>query len=180
LILKMKITFTRTGERTYTTVAARDDGVTLHVPSHDRPALLPHDLAHFIVEQELGLKQGFWGSVAAGALFPGMTVVSGRQPPHAADRSRSIIRAMGQLGTEAEVLVGVLVKIAHAGMEENWEAARSILVREWRPNRPSRDLPTAEEVRRVSARLREAQADWQSLPIGESLTVTWFLRPTRR
>ena len=30
---------------------------------------LPHDLATFVIEAELGIDQGFWGCVAAGATF---------------------------------------------------------------------------------------------------------------
>jgi len=36
---------------------------------------LPHDLAQFVVESELGLEQGFWGLLAKGATFKS---VSGR------------------------------------------------------------------------------------------------------
>ncbi len=49
----MEITFTRGGEHSYSTVARRDDGVTLLVPSFDRTHSMPHDLAHFVVEREL-------------------------------------------------------------------------------------------------------------------------------
>jgi hypothetical protein len=169
----MKITFTRRGERTYTTTVLRDDGVLLEVPSYDRTHLLPHDLAHYVVERELGLQQGFWGCVAAGALFPGMKVISGRQPPHAAARSQSVIREAGQRGTEAEVLVGALLSIMHGGLEDNWPAARAVLDREWRPNKPSRGPLEAEEVKRVCTALRDAQQRFQALAIGESLTVSW-------
>jgi hypothetical protein len=125
----MEITFTRTGGRRYATQAVRDDGVSVQVPSYDRTAPLPHDLAHYVVERELGLKNGFWGCVAAGALFPGMTVISGRQRPQAAARSAAVIREAGQHGTEAEVLVGVLLGIVHDGLEPGGAAARERLGR---------------------------------------------------
>jgi hypothetical protein len=169
----MNITFTRSGEHTYTTLALRDDGVLLQVPSYDRKFPLPHDLAHYVVERELGLNQGFWGCVAAGAMFPGMTFVSGRRPAHAASRSKSIIREAGQRGTEAEVLVSALLCIMHEGLDDNWPAARAVLARAWRPDKPSRDLPDAEEVQRVCASLREAQQRWQALAVGQSITVSW-------
>src|SRR5689334_1787457 len=101
----------------------RDDGVTLRVPSFDRTAPLPHDIAHYIVERELGLARGFWGRVAEGALFSGMEVVSGRQPVHAKERSQAILRDREQQGTEAEVLVGVLLTIMQRGLETDWAAA---------------------------------------------------------
>src|SRR5688572_1408322 len=128
----MEITFTRIGERSYTTVVVRDDRVTIQVPSFDRPAWLPHDLAHYVVERALGLRQGFWGRVAAGAVFPGMTVVGGRQPPHAAARSQAAIRAAGQQGTEAEVLVGVLVDITRQGLDSDGPAAYALVADAWR------------------------------------------------
>src|SRR5947209_2919285 len=101
----MNITFTCGEGRTYTTIATRDDGVVLQVASYDRTFALPHDRGHYVVEHGLGLKRGFWGCIAAGALFPGITILSGRQSPHAAARSQAIIREAGQHGTEAEVLL---------------------------------------------------------------------------
>src|SRR5262249_41132501 len=141
----MEITFTRTGEHTYITVAVRDDGVTLAVPSFDRTAWMPHDLAHYVVERELGLTRGFWGRVADGALFPGIKVLSGRQPPRAAARSQSVIREAGQAGTEAEVLVGILIKIVEKGLAAEGPAARALLAEAWRPEKPSRGPVGAEE-----------------------------------
>jgi hypothetical protein len=176
----MNITFTRSGEHTYTTLALRDDGVMLAVPSFDRTFSLPHDLAHYVVERELGLKRGFWGCVAAGAMFPGIQVMAGRRPPHAAERSQSIIREAGQQGTEAEVLVSVLLRIMHEGLETHWPAARALLSREWKPNKPSRGPVGAEEAQRVCAALREAQQRWQALAVGESLTVSWPLERRAR
>lgn len=74
----MKLTFIKLGQGRYVTHVVRDDGVMIEVPGPDRKAPLPHDLAHYIVESRLGLKGGFWGRVAAGAVFPGMKVLSGR------------------------------------------------------------------------------------------------------
>ncbi len=169
----MKITFTRVGERDCTTEVVRDDGVTLRVPSHDRPTSLPHDLAHFIVERELGLSGGFWGCVAADAVLPGMQVVSGRQPPHALQRSRQVMREAGQQGTEAEVWVAVLVSIMRDRLDDDWPAASTRLAAEWKPRHPSRGPVTIEEVRRICAALREGQERWQALANGGSITVIW-------
>ncbi len=175
----MNIAFTRTGERTYMTQAVRDDGVTLQVPSYDRTALLPHDIGHFVVERELGLRQGFWGCVAQGALFPGMTVVSGRQPPHAAARSQAIIREAGQQATHAEVLVGILLGVLHDDLEGSELAAQARVKAAWRPGKPERGLIDAAEVQRVCAALRDILRRWQSLAVGQSLVV-WWPTPARK
>jgi hypothetical protein len=170
----MEITFTRTGERTYTTIVARDDGVILRVPSFDRPAWLPHDLAHYVVEHALGLRRGFWGCVAAGVIFPGMTVVSGRQPPHAAARSQAIRREAGQHGTEAEVLVGIFVGIVQERLDPRGIAARARIAGAWRnPRQPAQEPLHTEVVHQICTALREAQQQWCELVIGQSMTVTW-------
>jgi hypothetical protein len=176
----MNITFTRTGEHTYATQVLRDDGVTLEVPNPDRTHSMPHDLAHYVVEQGLGLQRGFWGCVAAGALFPGIKVISGRQPPHAADRSHSIIREAGQHGTEAEVLVGILFGLMEEGLDQNGPAVRAALGNAWRSSKPSRGPLELEEAQRVCVALREAQQRWQALAVGQSMTVRWPLAPQSR
>jgi hypothetical protein len=175
----MEITFTRTSERTYTTVLVRDDGVVIHVPSFDRPAWLPHDLAHYVVEHALALTHGFWACVAAGAVFPGMKVISGHQPPRAVARSQAIIKAAGQHGTEAEVLVGILVEITRQELDTNWLVASARLAEAWRASPPARDTLSADEMQHVCTALRDIQRQWQALAIGQSITVTWSYNRSR-
>jgi hypothetical protein len=64
----LEITFTRTGPRRYRT-SVRRDGTVFELRGFDRPAELPHDLAHFVVEREVGCRFGFCGCIAAGANF---------------------------------------------------------------------------------------------------------------
>ena len=63
----MQVVFTKTGEKRY--------GVAVEPRGHPRltmsPApgfdpFLPHDLAHFVVESEFGLRLGIYGQLAAG------------------------------------------------------------------------------------------------------------------
>ena len=87
----MLLRFTRLDERRYETVITRSDGVTYHVKGVGHMSSLPHDLAHFAVEQGLRITGGFWGSVADGAVFGSLTHVSGRRKPHAAERSNAVV-----------------------------------------------------------------------------------------
>jgi len=169
----MEITFTKTGHRTYEVLARRDDKVVLRVQTPDRPQSLPHDLAHYLVERELGFERGFWGSVAAGAVFGGMQVVSGRRPPHAAERSKAAMKAAGQQLTAAEIYVSILLRVAGEGRESDWAGVCSRLDEAWRPFRGPRKAVSREGVWRVCRALREAERRWQELAIGESLTVSW-------
>ena len=172
----MEITFTKAARRKYQVLVRRDDGVVLEVPSFDRPARLPHDIAHYVVESELCLGCGFWGLLAAGALYPGVSVVLGRSRPHAAERSRAVLKKAGQHPTEAEVLVAIMLGIAEEGIDEDRSAVSSRLNGAWQPRRPQRGPINHGDVERVCQRLREVESQWEALPVGESLTVRWPAR----
>jgi hypothetical protein len=61
----MEVAFKRTSERRYTVTVLRD-GLPPHEfggPGYD--AKMPHDLQHFIVERELGIRHGIFGFLAA-------------------------------------------------------------------------------------------------------------------
>ena len=57
----------------------RPDGVRLLLTSYDRANTVPHDLAHFVAERDLGLRRGLWGSIASGALFDSLQLISGKR-----------------------------------------------------------------------------------------------------
>ena len=63
----MKVVFTRTGERRYSVKVERPGKLSVSMDPapgyHDR---LPHDAAHFIVEDELNIAGGVFGQLAAG------------------------------------------------------------------------------------------------------------------
>ena len=58
----MHLRLTRLDDRRYETEVTRADGVTYLVKGIGHMAAIPHDLAHFAIEQGLGIR-GFWGSV---------------------------------------------------------------------------------------------------------------------
>lgn len=169
----MEITFTKTDQRKYETLVRRDDGVVLSVPSPDRPASLPHDMAHYLVERELKLERGFWGCVAAGAVFDNLKVISGRRPPHAEDRSKAVIKAAGQQLAVSELYLCVMVGVVRDGKENDWPVVCSRLDEVWRPFKEPRWPVSAEEALRLGQAFREAEAQWQALPVGQSITVSW-------
>lgn len=169
----MEITFTKTGERTYEVVVRRDDGVTLRVRTPDKPLKIPHDMVHYVVERELNMGGGFWGSIAAGAVFGTVQVVSGRQPPHAAERSAALIKASYREQAAAELYVAVLQTVVRDGVERDWRLVCSRLDEVWRPFRRPRPHVSAEDALRVCRALRDAEERWLALPVGESVEVTW-------
>ncbi|HEX8927600.1 MAG TPA: hypothetical protein VGA45_01690 [Actinomycetota bacterium] len=173
----LEITFTRTGPRRYRTTVRRD-GTVFELRGFDRPAELPHDLAHFVVERGVGCRHGFWGCVAAGANFQSMTLVEGRRTPHWTERSREVLRRHHDQLTEAESLVGLLLELFGEGIGNDDQALRRRLARRWTPPRDAVRLGPA-EARRACQALADARDRWQALPTGGNLTVTWTDPPAR-
>jgi hypothetical protein len=143
----------------------RDDGVTYWLDGGPVTADLPHDLVHFTVERTLGIADGIWGAIAGGVVFRSMTHVSGRRPPHAAERSAELIRAHRQSLQRAELIGGFVERVAHG--EVGADAARRYF-----STAPEISLDLAALRGAVDA-LRDAEARWRALPVGGQLTCHW-------
>lgn len=105
---------------------------------------LPHDLTQFVIERELGIRDGFWGLLAHGAWF---ATVPGRRPT---SPGRALVRAHGEGLAAAEGIAnthylawrrGAATPVGAAldGMLARWRelAEGERLVLEW----PARRLP---------------------------------------
>ena len=83
----LEIDFYKGATRRYRSVLHRADGVDIELDGGSYNKIggaageVPHDIAHLVVEEELGLERGVWGVLAAGGLFRGASVVAGRQRP---------------------------------------------------------------------------------------------------
>jgi hypothetical protein len=110
----MRITFRRfPGQAVAYSVIERDDGVVYHMRELTRSGnALPHDLRHLVVERELGIADGVWGGIAAGAVYQGMEHVRGHQPPPAAGRPDELHRAQRDRVLRAELLASLVEAVA--------------------------------------------------------------------
>ncbi len=133
----MEVTVRRGGDRRYWSEVRRDDGVVLVLPGQDRKWRIPHDLAHLVTERELRLAHGLFGSIAAGAVFEGMRVVSGRPRHDARARSQQLLKTNARALTVAEVLAGVIHEAAeyerHNRLQSTAEEAWGVLNEERLP-----------------------------------------------
>ncbi len=163
--------------RRYRSVLRRADGVEIELDGGAYNAIggpageVPHDIAHLIVEDELGLDLGVWGVLAAGGLFRGATVRSGRRPPRAARRAREVrVGATEQLN-QAEMLTRAVCDQSKT-FGPDLRALRAATGERWWP-------PTVEEeaVERAIGRLRDAGARWAALDAGGSLRFVWRRPP---
>jgi hypothetical protein len=109
----MRVTFPRLPDhqRAYAMVE-RDDGVVYKLSGGVAGPRLPHDIVHLVVERELRITDGIWAGIAAGVVFTSMTHVSGRRPPHTADRSAGLIRQFRDKGLRAELMADLVSSTA--------------------------------------------------------------------
>src|SRR3712207_634176 len=107
------------------TLVERDDGVVFAMRGAGGGADLPHDLVHALVETELGIADGIWGCVAEGAVWSSMRHVSGRQPPHAAERSACLKKERAAAIQRAEGVADLVSRLARGAEVLPGEVASS-------------------------------------------------------
>jgi hypothetical protein len=178
----MRVTFTRLPDHEWGSVLIeRDDGVIYRMGAGPITAAIPHDLVHFTVEDALGLADGIWGAIAGGVVFRSMKHVSGRRPPHAAERSAALIAAYRGRLQRAELIGGFVEAAAHrsgAAPAEHRPGARLVeLAGQAFVTLPPADQPELGAIAGAVAALHGAERRWQEVPIGGALVFDW---PARR
>jgi hypothetical protein len=162
----MDVTFTLIDDKRYGIAISREHGPDIplmQAPGYDD--WMPHDLAHYLVEEHFGIRLGIFGQTAAGG---------GSFAPDPAERSGRSARTAKRLDS-----------IAHAGVGES-EALVGICVAAWRRRAYGEPLPPwvseadteREGVAACVDRLDELAHRWHALQPGRSLTLTWPRRLT--
>jgi hypothetical protein len=165
----MRIVFSHADRGTTVATVHRPDGVVVRLPSYSVKHRVPHDLAHAVAERAFGLTDGVFGSIASGAMFDNMSVVSGRQRHDAAQRSKRILRANKRALTTAELMAGVLHDAVEGPMTDPAAKARH----DWGIVREEPFPWTDDQVREAVATLRDLANQWSELgPEGE-LEFLW-------
>jgi len=161
------MTFRRMADRRpVETLVERSDGVVFGMRGAGGGAELPHDLVHALVESQLAVPDGIWGCVADGVVWGSMRHVSGRRPPHAAERSDRLKRERAARIQWAEGLADLVGRLARGGEVLPHELTGAGVG-------TARLTAAAEE-------LRNADRRWAALRPGEDWVVTWPVSRTRR
>ena len=167
----MRVTFPRLPdhERAWALVE-RDDGVVYRLYGGTAGPRLPHDIMHLVVERELRIKDGIWAGIAAGLVFDSMQHVSGRRPPHAAERSKALLRGFREQGLRAELLAN-LVSSAAALDTMTLDKIKRLTTTKLSV------LPDAEVdpvvIAAAARALQVEAARWARLRVGEELSYDW-------
>ena len=174
------IEFFKPSGRRYRSVLHRHDGLVIELDGGGYNKVggpageLPHDLAHFVVEDALELESGLWGVLAAGGMFAHAKVTEGRRPPHAAKRAQAVVDAAGDRLSQAEMLTRFVCDLALDGADRDLHRLKAAAgARWWRPDIGADDL------QRACRALRETSVRWRDTPVGDALLVHWQLPPPR-
>ena len=158
----MKVTFTKVDPRRYFVAIEREHGPALvprFGPGYDD--LMPHDVAHYIVEELFEIELGVWGQLAAGG--------GGIFKPAPEDdtlRSRRTAQRIAAIGRSDMARSEDLVVVSVAA----WER------RIGRRKHQTRNVVTEVDPDRLEAavqRLDEVANQWEAVQYGASLEFEW-------
>src|SRR6266550_5071982 len=154
----MKVTFTKTAQRRYR-VSVEGPGVVSSFmdPAAGYDTRLPHDMAHFVVENELGINGGVFGQLAAGGTARTVrpTIEKGRRK--VAKRGDRIAIANRNDALLSERLVAIAC--------QTWNNALSELT-------PVQGV-SVDDIKRVCREFDAVSAIWSKLAVGESMALQW-------
>lgn len=152
----MKVTFARTEERRYR-VSVEGPGV---VASYMEPAAgyddrLPHDLAHFVVENDLGIMGCIYGPLSNGSRgWAPLDYTQKRRPKKSGNPKRNLDQR------EAEMTERIIDIACHAWTNRKYTG---VLVKG----------VSTEDITRLCRKFDAVSDIWSKLKIGESMSLEW-------
>ncbi|MEQ4206254.1 hypothetical protein [Actinopolymorpha sp. B9G3] len=168
----MKVEFHRDGDTQYSVHVHRRDGVVVSLPGAGGRWQVPHDLAHFATERALDMAGGVFGSMAAGAMFERMTVVSGRQRRDPKQRSQQVLRTntRSRSITVAETMTSLVHDAVHHGRSNDLIKRAHGL---WGTVREDAFPYTVQHFQTAIRDLRALSEEWATTSAGSCLAVEW-------
>jgi hypothetical protein len=158
----MRVTFTKVDDRRYTVAIERDHGPALvprYGPGYDDR--MPHDLAHYVVEECFGIELGVWGQLASG----GGGIFSPAPDDDTVHNQRRAQR-IGAIGRDDMQRSEQLVAITVAAWERSIDRVRH-------QTRESPIEVAADALDSAVRRLGHVANRWYALPSGGSITFEW-------
>jgi len=160
--MPMRVHFTKVDARRYTITVERRLGPPLVPrPGPGYDDLMPHDLAHYVVEEFFAIELGVWGQLAAGGggiFWPA--------PEDNTLRHQRRVQRIGAVGRDDMARSERLVVLTVAA----WERSIGRVRQQTRTHDVDVDPDTQ---RRAVERMDEVAERWRSLPHGGSLVLDW-------
>lgn len=155
---RILVTFTRTGEKRYrVSVDGPGDKHTEMEPAPGYDPRLPHDMAHFVVENELGITGAVFGQFAVRGTANTLQKEDQKSKRKALRRWRKIASAHRSDALLSEKIISITCG--------RWNSDPLA------PTDPG--VVTEAEIDRICREFDAVSARWSKLDIGESMTLEW-------
>lgn len=151
----LRITIVKVESGPHRAVLARPGAEVVQFAVYDYGPMLPHDLVHYVVEDELGLQFGFWGLISAGAKLQSVQAYGARDPRRIPPQDDPLVAAHVDELLAAEGFVAAFSAFPGTAPEPDLEPDRIELIRE---------------------RIAELNERWQGTGPGEVLRLQWPAR----
>ncbi|WP_433167354.1 hypothetical protein [Kribbella sp. CA-247076] len=165
----MRLTFLHDPRGESLTLIRRADGAVFTLSSYTRKWRVPHDLSHAVTERELGIADGIFGVIAAGAVFSTMTQIEGKARYDAKVRSDRIVKAAKGIGV-SEAIAAVI----HEAVEKRRPTPYAQVRESWGVISQDPYPYPDEDIDRATTVLRELGEQWSASP--EPLDFPWPAR----
>lgn len=178
------VEFVKLTERCCLARATRSDGAIVETTATAKGGI-PHDLEHFLVEQELRCDTGFWARVSQGAEFSNFRVI--RKGPLRHSRARHHELTKGYAGWDEDLITKV-VDMYREARRQGWSPPASVpsvptmaLLLDPRRRPPTQATFDRRTLTAAAFALHSAEQEWQELPVGRAVSRRWAERqPSRR
>jgi hypothetical protein len=148
----VEITIVKVESGPHRAVVARPGAEAVQFALYDYGPMLPHDLVHYVVEDELGLEFGFWGLLAAGAKLQSVQAYGARDPRRLPPQNDPLVGAHIDDLLAAEGLVARFSAFPGTGPEPELDPV---------------------QIERIRARITELNQQWQATGPGGRLRLQW-------
>ena len=162
----MHLTFLHDPRGECVTLIRRADGAEFTLSSYSRKHHVPHDLAHAVTERELGMPDGIFGCIAAGAVFDSMQQTAGKKRYDAKIRSTRILKAPNSIGVSES-----LTSVIHEAVEKDRPTPYALARETWGITRPDPCPYLDTDLDRATETLRELSRQWQAS--SDPLVLPW-------
>jgi hypothetical protein len=148
----VEITIVKVESGPHRAVVDRPGAEVVQFAVYDYGPMLPHDLLHYVVEDQLGLEFGFWGLVCAGAKLQSVQAYGARDPRRIPQQDDPLVTAHID-----ELLTAEGIVAAFSGL----------------PGSESKPELDPDQIQRIRSRITELNERWQATPPGEMLRLRW-------
>ena len=187
----MQVEFQKTGERRYSVIVLREDLPDLKMdPAPGFDPLMPHDMLHFLVEQELGLRRGIFGQLALGGTAGTFHHTPSEKSNNRADsrlrrktakRGKKLLKDNLDDCTQSERATYVCL---YDWLSHFSEAHLQIRAKEMKVTADSilaqmpeteRAMLNKEKLAGIRAKMNELSHRWSTLQVNQSMSLEWLL-----